>query len=120
MVKIFSKNNIWWQRRILFVVNFALLVIFWTWLFIKINYSQDIIPLHYNIYYGIDWFGPSYYMYLYTLLGTIWFLSNTLLAFFWFKNNKKIFYFLSIYSLLLNIFLLFGIFLIILFYFNPS
>lgn len=120
MNNLFFKSNIWWQRRILFILNILLLLLFWGWLFLKINFSQDIVPLHYNIYYGIDWFGPSYYMYLYPLLGTSWVILNSILAFFWFKLNKKILYWLGVYTLLLNIFLMTGLFLIVLFYFNPS
>jgi hypothetical protein len=120
MIRFILKNNLWWRHRILFIINIVSLLLFWFWLFFKVKFTQEIMPLHYNIYFGIDWFGPSYYLYLYPLLGTFWFLSNMLLAFFWFKQYKKIFYWLGVYTLLLNIFLIFGSFLIILFYYNPS
>jgi len=121
MVKLlFSKKKIFWPQNILLLINILLLLLFWLWMFFKIKNRQDLIPLHYNIYYGIDWFGPSYYLYLYPLLATIWFLINIIFSFFWSKQNKNFLFLFFILTLLLNIFLITGSFLIVLYYFNIS
>ncbi len=118
MINIFTNRNLAWKKAIFFIVNLLFLVLIFLWLYFRIKVDQAIVPLHYNIYYGIDWYGPNYYLYLYPLLGLIWSFVNFGLGLFWYKHNKKLFYWLAVYSSVLNIFLTFGLFLVIIFYFN--
>lgn len=68
-------------------VSILLIAVMWIGLTITIaplrNTTQTgVIPLHYNLYFGIDAFGPWYAVYALSGLATFVFFINTLLAYF--------------------------------------
>jgi hypothetical protein len=64
------------------------------------------IPLHYNIFFGIDRFGPAYSVFGLTVLGIFFIFLNYFLALKLATTNKVLFNFLIISTLLLEIILL--------------
>ncbi len=50
--------------------------------------SQDVVPLHYNIHYGVDWTGVWWQLFTLPLLGVIFLVINTLLALWLVKQNR--------------------------------
>lgn len=60
-------------RNVLFLLGAGLFLNIITWLIIatKIHPTSEVIPLHYNIFYGPDITGKGYYLYLIPLVGLI-------------------------------------------------
>jgi len=46
----------------------------------RFSVSEDFVPLHYTIYFGLDRFGPKYDLFLFPTLGTVIFAVNMLVA----------------------------------------
>ncbi|MBI3963441.1 MAG: hypothetical protein HY341_00410 [Candidatus Kerfeldbacteria bacterium] len=53
-----------------------------TWIVTARSYSptEDFVPLHYTIYFGIDLFGPWQYLYTYAAWGAVIVIVNTVIA----------------------------------------
>src|SRR3989344_3238342 len=102
--------------RIFIPIVLGLLFIFVLWVVTigKFGYSQDPIPLHFNIVYGIDYIGASFNIYQIPLFGLIILLLNFWLARILNRREKLLSYFLLIAGYLTNaIILVAGIALVI-------
>lgn len=73
---------------ILVNISLWLILVWWTRSF------PELIPLHYNIYFGIDLFGPWYQIFILPLLGLIFFLINFPISSFVYRKEKILSYFL--------------------------
>ncbi len=82
------------------LINFGL----WLLLFWQSKSFALVIPLHYNIYFGIDFFGPWYWLFLLPALGLGIIVGNFLMALF-FYSQKILGYFLITGSMVIQIFL---------------
>lgn len=80
----------------------------WILLYLNIKPSQYPIPLHFNIYFGIDAIDKWYYLFLIPGLGLFFSLINFFLGLVTFRQEKIIAYFLNSASLLLQILLILG------------
>ncbi len=103
------------------VIAFILNISIWAVIYFKFRplvyhlpVDESFIPLHYNIYLGIDSFGLWQKIFILPLFGLVAALLNTLLAFVVYNRKEIISYFLSFTSLVLQIFLLIATALIIL------
>ncbi|MFC1612936.1 hypothetical protein ACFL23_01255 [Patescibacteria group bacterium] len=56
--------------------------------------SEKQLFLHYNIYFGIDWVGQWYKIFIYPLLGALIFIVNLALGILFYNKEKVITYFL--------------------------
>lgn len=56
----------------LFVLTLALPI----WRIVPIASEQNYIPLHYNIYFGVDKFGPWYSIFVLPILGFVFIVIN--------------------------------------------
>ncbi len=81
-------------------------IVLWALTIGKFGYSQDPIPLHFNIVYGIDYIGASYNIYQIPLLGLIILLLNFWLARVLNRREKLLSHFLLIAGALTNAILL--------------
>lgn len=90
----------------------------WGFIFYKQGTNADIIPLHYNIYYGIDWLGSGYWLYLYPFLGLLIYFLNMILAAVWYARERWVSYFLVTAGLLANLLLATGLALVLIFYYS--
>lgn len=100
-----------------FAVSLLANVLIWLWLYFFIKPAGDSVPLHYNIYFGIDEIGKGIKLYLQPLFGLIIILINILLASFVFKTNKKIVYYLGYLSIICQLGFAMALFLLIINYF---
>lgn len=66
--------------------------------------DQAFVPLHYNIYLGIDSYGAWQTIFLLPFFGVLFLLINTLLAFIVFNKREILSYFLSFSAAVLQIF----------------
>ncbi|OGF31583.1 hypothetical protein A2533_02835 [Candidatus Falkowbacteria bacterium RIFOXYD2_FULL_35_9] len=78
------------------------------------NPESSTIPLHYNVFFGVDKFGKWYQAFILPLLGLIILLVNFVLAQIYFSKKSLLSYFLTISCVFIQIILLVSSFLIIL------
>ena len=64
-----------------FFISLALNIAIWLVLAFSINSSSEIIPLHYNIYFGIDLIGAWYKVFIIPFLGLLIFFINFALSY---------------------------------------
>ncbi len=91
-----------------FFIGLAFNIIIWLILAFNIGSSLEIIPLHYNIYFGIDLIGPWYKVFIIPTIGVIILFINILLSYIIYKKDKTISYFLMGASSLSQFVLLIG------------
>jgi hypothetical protein len=78
----------------------------WWLLYSKFRNQTEFIPLHYNIYFGIDLYGPWYRILLMPLSGTGIFFINLVLSIIIYKPAKPIAYILLGITVILELLLL--------------
>ena len=105
-----------------FIVSLVLNLVSWIFLAIKIAPLRYLsvsgtIPLHYNLYFGVDVFGQWYHVFALPLFGLCIIIFNNLLGYVMYEHEKLLSYFLvyiqtithlilvaaSIFIILLNI-----------------
>ncbi len=72
----------------------------------RFGWSGENISLHYNIYLGPDWFGPSYFVYLYPTVGLAALLINFLVAAYLWAGYRWLSYLILFFSFCFAVFLL--------------
>jgi len=104
-----------------FRVNFFLSIIFnfliWVviaWKFIPLVTPGEPLPLHFNIYFGIDFIGEWYKLLFIPLLGIIFIFTNFILADIAYLRDKIVSYFLLGASVFAQIILFLAVYMIIL------
>lgn len=111
-------NYIWNNKFISFGIlfNFLLNIAYFLFLFLVTKGKfHDIVPLHYNIYFGLDSFGPSKNFFVFPQISFIVFLVNSFLCYHYYKYSRAISYFLLASSIFVNIVMILSYILIILF-----
>lgn len=99
------------NRRILFVFfsSIFLNLIIWILLYLKIKPSHQYpIPLHFNIYFGVDVIDYWQKIFIIPGLGLLFSLVNFFLGFLTYRLEKIVAYFLNSASLLLQLLLILG------------
>lgn len=84
-----------WSTAISFVLvamTFALPA----WRVLPVVQQQDFLPLHYNIYFGIDRFGPWYYIFVPAALGATLLIINLIFQTAFFRRESVLSYFFAI------------------------
>jgi len=102
-------NHYFWHDKLVFanfVVSVGINLFFWIFLILKLNKLEDIVPLHYNIYFGIDMIGSKAELLKMPALGLFILLVNIFLAFRIYKHERVNAYFLLFGNSLVQIFLL--------------
>jgi len=96
----FFKNKIilWF-----FFVNLFFLLFNFLYIFLKLRGSDELIPLHYNIYFGVDLIGLKNQIYKIPLMGLIFGVVNYFLGFLIYKQEKYASYILLGSSLLVMV-----------------
>ncbi len=109
-------------RNKIFVVLilFSVLLNFGMWYVIAkpfTNYilqnSANLIPLHYNVYFGIDFFGDLKFLYIIPGVGLLVLLVNSILGLVLYNKSKLLSYYLVLAIFILHLFLGWSLFLII-------
>jgi hypothetical protein len=84
MNKAFSYlRNVWFLLGLSLVLN----IISWLIIAIQIKPTSEIVPLHYNIFYGADLSGKGYYLYFLPFAGLVILIANYI--FFRYAINKE-------------------------------
>ncbi len=104
-----------WKNKVFIIFSIIGLIInLLIWLLIYFKFypavynlpeEQSFIPLHYNIYLGIDLFGKWQKIFYLPGLGLVIFLINTILSLIIYNKKEILSYFLTIISTLCQIFL---------------
>lgn len=53
-------------------------------------YGRPVVPLHYNIHYGVDWTGAWWRIFLLPMMGAVFFVVNTGIALFFVRRNPML------------------------------
>jgi hypothetical protein len=83
------------------VFNFSI----WIYLFLTLKSTSESIPLHYNLFFGADYFGSTTEAYFIPLVGLFLLFFNFFLGIFIYPREKIIAYFLISVLPLYQIFL---------------
>lgn len=74
------------------------------------NINSEQIPLHYNVYLGIDRFGPWYYVFLPGLIGSVGWLINLCLEISFIHKDRLLVRLLSVVTLIFEFVLVVAVF----------
>ncbi|MDD5043084.1 MAG: hypothetical protein PHD51_00225 [Patescibacteria group bacterium] len=99
----FIRDRIIWVATSLGIV---FNIFFWAWLYFKMPRGGESVPLHYNIYFGIDRIGRWYEIFLFPLTAFFILLVNFFLAYFIYKKEKFLSHSLVIVSCLVGLIIL--------------
>jgi hypothetical protein len=69
-------------------------VITWLWLAYQSNSFPEVMPLHYNIYYGIDAYGPWFYIFMMPIVGMAILIVNFLVSMLAIRRERALSYML--------------------------
>jgi|SaaInlStandDraft_5_1057022.scaffolds.fasta_scaffold00005_71 hypothetical protein len=110
----FSKPILYWP----FLISLILNILIWIILLIKVPVSGSGIPLHYNIYFGIDWFGSWVMVFTYPFVGILIIIINFLISLK--LQLKEVFLtkLIGFFNILIQLILLLGIATLLLNYFK--
>jgi len=107
-----------WQRKVLILLICTLQLSHWIFLIWRLRTLDGSIPLHYNVYYGLDWFGTAHLLYIYPLIALLFTILNFLIILFFLKKNIKFITELLLYfTLIINILLTLALIFLFIFYF---
>lgn len=104
-----------WKDKIMFfafLLNILVNVIIWINL-LKVQKVDGLIPLHYNIYLGIDYMGEWYKIFMLPTFGLVVLFFNLFLSSLIYFKDKFIPYILLFISLLVQIILLLASFAVV-------
>ncbi|MFA6017599.1 MAG: hypothetical protein WCT28_03195 [Patescibacteria group bacterium] len=68
-------------------------------------YGQPVVPLHYNIHYGVDWTGMWWQIFTLPAMGIVFFLVNNGLAIFFLRRDAMLVNVVLIANIVLTAFL---------------
>lgn len=89
-----------------FALLFNILINIFIWVnLLKVQKVDGLIPLHYNIYLGIDYMGEWYKIFMIPIFGLVVLLFNLFLSSLIYFNDKFITYILLSVSLLVQVIL---------------
>lgn len=88
-------------------------VIIWIIIIQHFSFQEELVPLHYNVYFGVDVIGRKQWLFNLPLIGICIFVINFLLGWVIYKNEKVASYFLLGATLLVQIILAVAGFLIL-------
>lgn len=108
------------QVRINFILSLVLNILIWLAVGIKLQpfsylSASGNIPLHFNVYFGIDVYAPWYYVFIIPAFGLMVIILNNIIGYLLFAKERLLSYFLAYVQTLVNLVLLAaGIFVILL------
>ena len=101
-IKLYLKNRF---NFIALVLSVSLNLANWLWLITQIRPQAELIFLHYNILFGVDYVGEWWKVYYVPLTGLIIILINFIVGWFLFNKDKFVAILLNIASILSQAFL---------------
>ncbi len=101
----------WYAQLILFLAIIANLAM-WIIIYQRVEPARDLIALHYTIYFGINFIGEWYKIFLIPFLGFFIGCVNALIGHFLYNKNKIGSYILITSALVIQLILLYSVHLI--------
>ncbi len=101
-----------WRNHLNLVFFFSALffnILSWVFLIYFIKPSAYPLPLHYNIYFGVDLIGAYSRIFTLPLVGFLIILMNFILAFWFYLKDRLVSYILLLTSSVVQIFILIGV-----------
>lgn len=106
------RNSVKKRGRFIFIgfgfslfLNLAVWLLLYFRLFLLVK-NLPSVPLHYNVYFGIDWIGSPITMFLLPLFGFLTILANLILSYIVYIKEKLWSYFLTSGTILIETFIL--------------
>lgn len=108
MISLQSIRLYYREKNIFFFVTASLIILILSVLIIvfRIQPYGSIVPLHYDIFFGIDRIGPWHYTLLQSLIALGIIVINFFIGYVLYTYDKHLAYFLTLAALLFNSFLL--------------
>jgi hypothetical protein len=100
------------------IISFLLNCLIWFLILWRIPPTSAWIPLHYYVFFQIDWLGPWIYIFIYPMIGLLFFLANIVIASFIEIKEPLLCKFLLWSSVAIQAFLILNISALIIFYFS--
>ena len=91
---------------VMFILALSLNIANWIWIVLRIRPQEDLIFLHYNILFGVDYIGEWWRVYFVATTGLIILIINFLLGWLLFNKDKFVSIIMNIVSVVSQIFLL--------------
>src|SRR3989338_10640847 len=82
-IKLYFKYRL---NLVMFILSFLINLSNWIWVVLKIRPQKDLIFLHYNILFGVDYIGPWWQIIFLPLTGLLILLLNALIG--WLLYHK--------------------------------
>ncbi|OGH77980.1 MAG: hypothetical protein A2469_01180 [Candidatus Magasanikbacteria bacterium RIFOXYC2_FULL_40_16] len=90
----------------MFILAFLINLANWVWIIISIRPQKELIFLHYNILFGVDYVGEWWRVYLVAITGLVIFIFNFLLGWLLFNKDKFVSILMNIVNVVSQIFLI--------------
>ena len=97
------------------ISSFILNLLLWIIIILFIKPTNELLPLHYTIYFGIDRLGRWHEILFIPVFGSVVFFVNSFFASLFFKKEKLVTYFLIISSAFAQLLLFLAIILLIIY-----
>jgi hypothetical protein len=78
-------RQVWLQNAVALLLN----IITWLYIYMVIEPSEELVPLHYSVVYGADYVDKGYYIYILPLTGLVILFLNYML--YHYISKKEIF-----------------------------
>ena len=90
----------------MFILALLINIANWVWILLYIRPQNDLIFLHYNILFGVDYIGEWWRIYFVAITGLIIFIINFLLGWLLFSKDKFVSILMNIVNVISQVFLL--------------
>lgn len=91
---------------VMLVLALLINIVNWFWIVLRIRPQSDLIFLHYNVLFGVDYIGEWWRVYFIALTGLIILIFNFLLGWLLFNKDKFVSVIMNIVNVISQIFLL--------------
>ncbi len=113
-LEMMKSSRLYLWMMILSIVLLALTITLPIWRVVPLAADQPFIPLHYNIYLGVDRFGPMRDLFFLPILGFVFLLVNLGMQTYFYKREKLLTRFFAIVTPVIQLIFLLAMALIIL------
>ena len=99
------------------LASLVLLVLVWAlplWKILPIIGNEPFLSLHYNVYFGVDYIGPWYHIFMLPVIGLVLFIINFIFEVVYFEREKILSYFFATSTVFVELILFVAMTLIVL------
>lgn len=96
----------YWPNLIMLLLSLAVNLFVWFWLVFRIRPQSELIFLHYNILFGVDYIGEWWRVYFMPLTGLLIFILNFVVGWALFHKDKFVSIILNAVNLMCQVLIL--------------